>query len=655
VTRAVCSMVPHATPVLMLTSAMLPDVAPPVSALFDGRFLPGSTPVEDVSAFLQLTVFSDPNERHDVGLLRAPWVRRAVVWLDAIVGQYPSTFLPTEADFLDHQLGIEKLGRAAHVLALSEGSRAELPPNLDPATSVAVSGSRPGLLADDARAATITLPEGRYCVLVGNSLPHKNIATGVAAFARSRVTRTQGIKLIVIATLDDVQQVALRDMVASTGRDAASIVFRRQLVRGDLSRVVQAAEAVIVPSLHEGFSLPIVEVLGLSTPVVASDIPAHRGLLGPDPALADPRDPRALAQVLDEVLMRRDDALARQLRELAARYDPGQLDRAAAEVVTELVRPMSPPGHTSFPWDGASRMGVSKPAAYTDAGPHGVLSRSKVCNLEDFSHPELVEVMQDHFAHELVRFGPQFPKGYEWRKHWEIAMAMRAFARAGLLDERHDFLGVGAGNEPTSFLLTRFAKRVVATDLYLEPGWEESASTSMLTDPGWHWPFAWRPECLEVAHMNALDLRFPDESFHAIFSSSSIEHLGDRRAIARALDEMYRVLTPGGILSISSEYRIAGPPPGVPGVAMFDGSDIDGLFVAGRDWSLVEPFDDALSPSTLETVADFATVNEDQRRQVHELGGHYTHLLEFASYPHIVLSRPPHVFTSFHVALRKHD
>jgi glycosyltransferase involved in cell wall biosynthesis/SAM-dependent methyltransferase len=655
VVRAVCSTLPRNMPVLMLTSPVLPDVAPALAALFDGRFVTGSTPLEDVSAFLQLPVFSNPNEQHDLGLLRAPWVRRAAVWLDAIIGRYPSSFLPDEAAFLEYQLGIEKLGRAGHVLALSEGSRAELPPNLDPATRVSISGSRPGLVGTDARAATITLPEDPYCVLVGNSFPHKNIASGVAAFARSHRARAERMQLIVIALLDDAQQVALRNLVASTRGNAASIAFLRQLERSDIARVIQEAEAVIVPSLHEGFSLPIVEALGLATPVVASDIPAHRELLGPDPAFAEPRDPRALAQALDEVLARRSEVLARQQRELATRYDPARLDRAAAELVTQLVRPLSPPDRMSSPRNRASRVRTREAAACTDVGMRGVLGQSKVCNLEDFSHPELVEVLREHLSHELVRFGPQFPRGREWRKHWEIAMAMRTFARAGLLDERHDFLGVGAGNEPTIFLLTRHAKRVVATDLYLEPGWEESANASMLTDPGWHWPFSWQRERLQVTPMNALSLQFPDESFHAIFSSSSIEHFGDRCSIALALDEMYRVLAPGGILSISSEYRIAGPPPGIPGLAMFDARDIDDLFVAERHWSLVDPFDDAVSPLTLETTADFETVAEDQRRQVHELGGHYTHLLEFASYPHIVLSRPPHVFTSFHVALRKGD
>ena len=655
VARAVCATLPPSTPALMLTSSNLPGLTPSVAALFHGRFVPGSTPLEDVSAFVQLMVFSDPRERSDLGVLRAPWVRRAAVWLDAIIGRYPSSFLPGQADFLDYQLGIEKLGRATHVLALSEGSRAELPPNLDRSTNVTVSSSRPGLVATDARAATISLPDDRYCVLVGNSFPHKNVATGVAAFARSRRARAKRMKLVMIAVLDEAQRVALRHLVTGTGNDAARIVFLRQLDRSDLARVVQESEAVIVPSLHEGFSLPIIEAVGLGTPVVASDIPAHRELLGSDPALAEPRDPRALTAALDEVLARPSEVLVRQRRALATRYDPRRLDRATAEVVAELVGPTSTSPRTSWRADRRRRVSRQAPARSPELALSDDLSQSKVCNLEDFSHPELVPVLRDHFPHELARFGPQFPKDREWRKHWEIAMAMRTFAYAGLLDESHEFLGVGAGNEPTIFLLTRHAKRVVATDLYLEPGWDESANASMLTDPGSHWPFAWRPERLQVAPMNGLDLQFPDESFDAIFSSSSIEHFGSRRSIARALDEMCRVLAPGGTLSISSEYRIAGPPPGMPGAALFDVPEIDELFVGERDWRLVDPFDDTISPSTLETALDFSTVAEDQRRQIHELGGYYSHLLEFGSYPHIVLTRPPHVFTSFHLALCKRD
>ena len=89
------------------------------------------------------------------------------------------------------------------------------------------------------------------------------------------------------------------------------------------------------------------------------------------------------------------------------------------------------------------------------------------------------------------------------------------------LAELAEVLGVGAGNEATCFVLTREVRRVFATDLYLAEGWEESANSSMLTDPQRHWPDDWNERRLVVQHMNALDLQYEDRSMDAVFSSSS--------------------------------------------------------------------------------------------------------------------------------------
>jgi glycosyltransferase involved in cell wall biosynthesis/SAM-dependent methyltransferase len=655
VLHALRSTVKSDVRLLMVRSPALPDVAPQVAAMFDGQFMPRVTPIDEVSAYIQLMTSIHGNFRYDIDLLRAPGVRRAALWLDGIMGEYPSTFLRSDAAFLDYQLGIERLGRASHVVALSESSLTELPPNLNPSTRISISGSRPGFTRADARFSSLTKPDGRYCVIVGNALPHKNVAAGIAAFAASRRGRRDHLTLMVAAGgLNPEQRGALSRLAAAAGGDAGRLVFLPELERCDFARLIQGAEAVVVPSFHEGFSLPVVESIGLATPVVASDIPAHRELLGGDPALAQPSDPFALAKALDAVLAQRNQVVARQQRALDKHYDPERLDRAIANLTSELLD--EAPSDANAPR--VIRLGSdeqSEPAAYTEAAPAVLLSQSKVCNLEDFSHPDLMEELRRHFPHEAARFGPEFPKGREWRKYWEIAMAMRTFSEAGLLDGRHDFLGVGAGNEPTIFMLTRYARRLVASDLYLDPEWGETAAASMLSDPGWHWPFDWYPKHLRVTNMDARDLQFPDQSFHGIFSSSSIEHFGGRRSIAGALDEMHRVLTPGGTLSISSEYRIAGPAPGMPGVAMFDTQDIDDLFVGDRSWKLVDPFDDTVSTVTLESQVDYASAVEDQRRQINDLGGYWTHLIEFDSYPHIVLSQAPHLFTSFHIALRKDD
>jgi ubiquinone/menaquinone biosynthesis C-methylase UbiE len=175
----------------------------------------------------------------------------------------------------------------------------------------------------------------------------------------------------------------------------------------------------------------------------------------------------------------------------------------------------------------------------------------------------------------------------------------------------------------------------------------------MLTQPERHWPFAWNPRRLTVEHMNALDLRLEDESVDAVFSSSSVEHFGQREDVARSLDEAFRVLKPGGVLSVSSEFRLRGDRPGVPGVLMFDMDDIDGVFLGSRDWTLIEPFDLTVSAATMATAAEFKKVANDQGSQIARVGGLWTHHIEYAQYPHIVLSLQKRTFTSFHLALRK--
>ena len=56
--------------------------------------------------------------------------------------------------------------------------------------------------------------------------------------------------------------------------------------------------------------------------------------------------------------------------------------------------------------------------------------------------------------------------------------------------------------------------------------------------------------------MDALDLRFEDRTFDAVYSLSSIEHFGGLAGATRALDEMARVLKPSGIVALTTECVI---------------------------------------------------------------------------------------------------
>jgi len=274
------------------------------------------------------------------------------------------------------------------------------------------------------------------------------------------------------------------------------------------------------------------------------------------------------------------------------------------------------------------------------------LGHCKLCELADFADPELRELIREVYASDRDHFGdPEFPTGREYRKYWEVAMTLRAFRSLGILREDARVLGVGAGREATIYWLTRHVGEVVATDLYeSEDDWSETdSSADMLTDPGRYWEGEWRPERLVVRHMDALELCFEDESFDAIFSSSSIEHFGDFPDVRRSVEEMFRVLRPGGVLALATEFRLEGDRIGYPGLLRFDEPELRSLLLDGLWWDPATPLDTRISSETLASAVEMTDAIADV-----ESG-----LRGWSQYPHIVLRHEQFLWTSVHVALIK--
>ena len=285
------------------------------------------------------------------------------------------------------------------------------------------------------------------------------------------------------------------------------------------------------------------------------------------------------------------------------------------------------------------------------------LSYCKVCELEDFSSPELIGIMRDVFRHEIRHFSPEFPNGAEYRKYWEVAMSVRALRDFGALRPDAVVLGVGAGTETTLFYLTNRVRQVFATDLYLDPGsWSTTAPSFMLFEPERAAPYEFERSRLVVQHMDGRVLHYPDNTFDGIFSSSSIEHFGSLEFIANAAYEMGRVLRPGGVLTLSTEYRLSGPPGGV-GIdrcLILSKEDLQRYIVDASGLELVGELATAASDQTLATKRDLTTYIEEADAFLAQQGkypraGEVTE----SKYPHLVLVHEGYVFCSVHLTLRK--
>lgn len=177
-----------------------------------------------------------------------------------------------------------------------------------------------------------------------------------------------------------------------------------------------------------------------------------------------------------------------------------------------------------------------------------MIGYNKLCNVGDFD--DLAADIKDVFRH--------IEKPKKYRKFWEQVQQIRGLRDHGALKPDSWILGVGAGVEVTNYYLTHHVDMVVATDIYSTPGWDDYAPSDAPENPGKYAPYLYRKERLAMMDMDARKLLVEDNTYDGIYSASSIEHFGTPDQIAQAMKEMARVLAPGGILALSTEFDING-------------------------------------------------------------------------------------------------
>ncbi|WP_442678972.1 glycosyltransferase family 4 protein [Sphingomonas sp. ASY06-1R] len=193
-----------------------------------------------------------------------------------------------------------------------------------------------GLAVDRIAAAREDLPlevgAGPYLLVCGTVERRKNIGAILAAYRASGVTIP-----IVIAGPDGWEADQFAAAIAAT----PGVIRLPYLDRAAMLALIGHAHALIMPSLAEGFGMPVAEAMAMGVPVVTSSVGALAETAGQAALLVDPRDVAAIATALQRIVA--DDALRCTLsfagRANAERFTPERfverLTQAYAIVMAE--------------------------------------------------------------------------------------------------------------------------------------------------------------------------------------------------------------------------------------------------------------------------------------------------------------------------------
>ena len=188
-------------------------------------------------------------------------------------------------------------------------------------------------VADDL-ATLFGLEYGGYFLFYGAIEPKKNVSRMVDAYAAS------GSKLpLVIAggggwqNRGDLRK--MRDERFVNFQIDGDIVRRQRKVRrldylprDHLIALIRGARAVLVPSIYEGFGLPVIEAMILGTPVVTSNVSSLPEIAGDAALLVDPYSIEDITRAIQAVEADADlrDALAERGRGQARKFSTDAYD-----------------------------------------------------------------------------------------------------------------------------------------------------------------------------------------------------------------------------------------------------------------------------------------------------------------------------------------
>ncbi len=219
--------------------------------------------------------------------------------------------------------------KARKVLTVSEFSKGELLSWLElPEEKIEVvyNAVDPKLFGGLEKAKLSGPTDSPYFLCLGNPKPHKNLSILLEAYQEVRTKRLARGK-------------SCWDLVVSgmSGPSENGVRFLAKIPDEELAGWIQGAQAMVFPSLYEGFGLPPVEAASLGVPVIVSDIPPHREGLRFAASVVEWFDPSSLESLVAKLDWFSDLEARRSV--VANLFPVENLARSMVRVLSEALSP----------------------------------------------------------------------------------------------------------------------------------------------------------------------------------------------------------------------------------------------------------------------------------------------------------------------------
>jgi len=216
------------------------------------------------------------------------------------------------------RLGID-VGRLANIMAAADDF-APKTPSLD----TSALDQRIGIL-------------GPFFIYTASFEPRKNFENLIAAFGRVSALVDVPHQLILVTSGPQNILDTLRTLIRKVGLSKRDVIIANNLSDDELKQLYHRCVALVYPSLHEGFGLPILEAMQCEAPTIGSNTSSIPEIIGLQEAMFDPNSVDEIAEKMIRVI--KDHAFRDRLKQNAqTRRRMFSWDKTASMAWTAMTR-----------------------------------------------------------------------------------------------------------------------------------------------------------------------------------------------------------------------------------------------------------------------------------------------------------------------------